>query len=69
MILFIDGLVVFFASMNGYLGSKKGFLEEIGRILGLAFSIIISFNNYLNLSEIISKWTSLNQKGVQLLVI
>ena len=64
MILFIDGLVVFFASMNGYIGLKRGFLEEIGRILGLAFSIIISFNNYLNLSEIISKWTSLNQKGV-----
>ena len=64
MILFIDGLVVFFASMNSYLGLKRGFLEEIGRILGLAFSIIISFNNYLNLSEIISKWTSLNQKGV-----
>ena len=64
MILFIDGLVVFFASVNGYLGLKRGFLEEIGRILGLTFSIIISFNNYLNLSEIISKWTSLNQKGV-----
>ena len=64
MILFIDGLVIFFASMNCYLGLKRGFLEEIGRILGLAFSIIISFNNYLNLSEIISKWTSLNQKGV-----
>ena len=64
MILFIDGLVVFYASMNGYLGLKRGFLEEIGRILGLAFSIIISFNNYLNLSEIISKWTSINQKGV-----
>ena len=64
MILFIDGLVVFYASMNGYLGLKRGFLEEIGRILGLAFSIIISFNNYLNLSEIISKWTSVNQKGV-----
>ena len=64
MILFIDGLVVFFASMNGYLGLKRGFLEEISRILGLAFSIIISFNNYLNLSEIISKWTSLNQRGV-----
>ena len=64
MILFIDGLVVFYASMNGYLGLKRGFLEEIGRILGLAFSIIISFNNYLNLYEIISKWTSLNQKGV-----
>ena len=64
MILFIDGLVVFYASMNGYLGLKRGFLEEISRILGLAFSIIISFNNYLNLSEIISKWTSLNQKGV-----
>ena len=64
MILFIDGLVVFYASMNGYLGLKRGFLEEISRILGLAFSIIISFNNYLNLSEIISKWTSVNQKGV-----
>ena len=64
MILFIDGLVVFYASMNGYLGLKRGFLEEISRILGLVFSIIISFNNYLNLSEIISKWTSLNQKGV-----
>ena len=64
MILFIDGLVVFYASMNGYLGLKRGFLEEISRILGLAFSIIISFNNYLNLSEIISKWTSINQKGV-----
>ena len=64
MILFIDGLVVFYASINGYLGLKRGFLEEISRILGLTFSIIISFNNYLNLSEIISKWTSLNQKGV-----
>ena len=64
MILFIDGLVFFYASMNGYLGLKRGFLEEISRILGLAFSIIISFNNYLNLSEIISKWTSLNQKGI-----
>ena len=64
MILFIDGLVFFYVSMNGYLGLKRGFLEEITRILGLAFSIIISFNNYLNLSEIISKWTSLNQKGV-----
>ena len=64
MIFFIDGLVVFYASMNGYLGLKRGFLEEISRILGLAFSIIISFNNYLNLSEIISKWTSINQKGV-----
>ena len=64
MILFIDGLVLFFASMNCYLGLKRGFLEEICRILGLAFSIIISFNNYLNISEIISKWTSLNQKGV-----
>jgi len=64
MILFIDGLVVFYASMNSYLGLKRGFLEEISRILGLAFSIIISFNNYLNLSEIISKWTSLNQKGI-----
>ncbi len=64
MILFIDGLVVFFALINGYLGLKRGFLEEIGRILGLTFSIIISFNNYLNLSEIISKWTSINQKGI-----
>ena len=64
MILFIDGLVVFYASMNSYLGLKRGFLEEISRILGLAFSIIISFNNYLNLYEIISKWTSINQKGV-----
>ena len=64
MILFIDGLVVFYASMNGYIGLKRGFLEEISRILGLALSIIISFNSYLNLSEIISKWTSLNQKGV-----
>ena len=64
MILFIDGLVFFYASINGYLGLKRGFLEEISRILGLAFSIIISFNNYLNLSEIISKWTSINQKGI-----
>ncbi len=64
MILFVDGLIVFFASMNGYLGLKRGFLEEIGRILGLAFSIIISFNNYLNVSEIILVWTSLNQKGI-----
>ena len=64
MILFIDGLVFFYASMNGYLGLKRGFLEEISRILGLAFSIIISFNNYLNLSEIISKWNYINQKGV-----
>ena len=65
MILFIDGLVVFFASINGYLGLKRGFLEEIGRILGLTFSIIISFNNYLNLYGIISKWTSKLQKIIR----
>ena len=64
MILFIDGLVVFFVSINSYLGIKRGFIEEIGRILGLAFSIIISFNSYLNLSEIIIMWTSVNQKSV-----
>ena len=64
MILFIDGLVVFFASINGYLGLRRGFIEEISRILGLAFSIIISFNNYLHLSELIAKWTSLNQRGI-----
>ena len=64
MILFIDGLVVFFASINGYLGLKRGFIEEIGRILGLVFSVIISFNNYLHLSELISRWTSLNQRGI-----
>ena len=64
MIFFIEGLVVFFASINGYLGLKRGFLEEISRILGLAFSIIISFNNYLNLSEIVSEWTSINQRGI-----
>ena len=32
MILFVDGLIVFFSSMNGYLGLKRGFLEEIGRV-------------------------------------
>ena len=64
MILFIDGLVVFFASINGYLGLKRGFIEEVGRILGLTFSIVITFNNYLHLSELISRWTSLNQRGV-----
>ena len=32
--------------------------------MGLAFSIIISFNNYLNLSEIIQNGLLLNQKGI-----
>ena len=47
---FLDGLAVLFILFLGYNGFKRGFIEELGRLLGLALAILISISNSVNLS-------------------
>ena len=62
MVLFIDALVVFFAGINGYFGLRRGFIEELGRLLGLFFSTIITLNFYLNLAITLSELLPLDPR-------
>jgi membrane protein required for colicin V production len=47
---FLDGLAFLFILFLGYNGFKRGFIEELGRLLGLALAILISISNSANLS-------------------
>ena len=37
---------------NGFIGFKRGFIEELGRLLGLFFSSMIALNYYISLGEL-----------------
>jgi len=47
---FLDGLAFLFILFLGYNGFKRGFIEELGRLLGLALAILISISNSANVS-------------------
>ena len=47
MILFLDVVAFLFMASNGFIGFKRGFIEELGRLLGLLFSSIIALNFYI----------------------
>ena len=49
MVLFLDLLAFFFMASNGFIGFKRGFIEELGRLLGLFFSSMIALNYYISL--------------------
>ncbi|MBT3502513.1 MAG: CvpA family protein [Candidatus Marinimicrobia bacterium] len=50
MTWFLDGLAVFFILLLGIIGFKRGFIEELGRLIGLIFAILISVSNSTNIS-------------------
>ena len=47
---FLDGLAFLFILFLGYNGFKRGFIEELGRLLGLVLAILISISNSANVS-------------------
>ena len=51
--LFIDGLAILYMLFNGVLGHSRGLVDELGRLIGLVLSIIISTSQTASVSEII----------------
>ena len=42
---FLDVLAVFFIILLGSVGYKRGFIEELGRLIGLIMAILVSISN------------------------
>ena len=55
MVLFLDTLAIFFMALNSFIGFNRGFIEELGRLLGLLFSSIIASNFYVRLGTILTQ--------------
>ena len=61
----LDGLAVFFILFHGMAGFKRGFIEELGRLVGFIIAILISFSNsatlFKKMNEIIhmDEWVGL----------
>ena len=55
MILFLDTLAIFFMALNSFIGFNRGFIEELGRLLGLLLSSIIASNFYVGLGTILTQ--------------
>ena len=60
MILFLDVLAIFFVVIMGGVGFRRGFIEEIGRLLGLIISTFFALNYYLDLAGLILSIVSVN---------
>ena len=65
MPLFFDSLAILFIIIMGYSGFTKGFIEEVGRLLGLIFAILISMSKSVPLANQFS--TMMNYDGQALL--
>ena len=65
MPLFLDSLAIFFIIIMGYNGFTKGFIEEIGRLLGLIFAILVSISKSVPLANQLN--TMINYDGQILL--
>ena len=46
---FLDGLAVFFMVYLGVVGFKRGFIEELGRLIGLLLAVVIAISNSTSL--------------------
>ncbi len=51
---FLDSLAIFFIIIMGYSGFKKGFIEELGRLLGLIFAVFVSMSKSVAFSSYLS---------------
>ena len=50
---FLDGLALFYILFNGVLGFNRGLVDELGRLIGLIFSILIATSKTSFLSSLI----------------
>ena len=55
MVLFLDTLAIFFMALNSFIGFNRGFIEELGRLLGLVLSSIIASNFYVEFGTILTR--------------
>ena len=46
MVLFLDALAFLFMALNSFIGYNRGFIEELGRLIGLLLSSIVAANLY-----------------------
>ena len=60
MIQFLDALAIFFIISTGAIGFRRGFLEELGRLLGLIFATIFSLNLYIEIGSFIIEWVKID---------
>ena len=51
---FLDSLAIFFIIIMGYSGFTKGFIEELGRLLGLIFAVFVSMSKSVAFSSYLS---------------
>ena len=49
MVLFLDALALLFMALNSFIGFNRGFIEELGRLIGLLSASIIAVNLYVKL--------------------
>ena len=49
MVLFLDALAFLFMALNSFIGFNRGFIEELGRLIGLLSASIIAVNLYVKL--------------------
>ena len=54
MVLFLDTLAFLFVALNSFIGFNRGFIEELGRLLGLLLSSIIASNFYVGLGTFLT---------------
>ncbi|MCK5330834.1 MAG: CvpA family protein [Candidatus Marinimicrobia bacterium] len=59
MILFLDGLAVFVVLILAVIGYQRGFVEELGRLLGLVVAALVGIRFYWPVGQLImarSEW-------------
>jgi|TARA_B110000914_G_scaffold73004_1_gene63979 uncharacterized membrane protein required for colicin V production len=61
MEFFLDGFAIVVILLWGYVGFKNGFIEELGRLLGLVTAVLISISNSSRLSITLSDFFSIDQ--------
>ena len=50
---FLDGLAFLYMLLNGTLGFTRGLVDELGRLIGLAISILVAISQTVNISNLI----------------
>ena len=50
---FLDGLAFIYMLFNGTLGFTRGLVDELGRLIGLAISILVAISQTVNISNLI----------------
>ncbi len=58
---FLDSLAIFFIIIMGYSGFTKGFIEELGRLLGLIFAVFVSMSKSVAFSSYLSTFVEFKE--------